>query len=79
MDIDREKAKAQNVSLDDIHTALQAYLGSYYVNDFFFQDRNWQVNVQADPRYRMQRRGHRPAGGPQRRRATACRWPRSSR
>jgi multidrug efflux pump subunit AcrB len=53
VDIDREKAKAQNVSLDDIHTALGAYLGSYYVNDFFFQDRNWQVNVQADPRYRM--------------------------
>ena len=67
VDIDREKAKAQNVSLDDIHTAMQAYLGSLYVNDFFFQDRNWQVNVQADPRYRMRRRGHRPAGGPQRR------------
>ena len=33
---------------------LQAYLGSFYVNDFFFQNRNWQVNVQAAPRYRMQ-------------------------
>ncbi len=32
---------------------MQAYLGSFYVNDFFFQDRNWQVNIQADPRYRM--------------------------
>ncbi len=53
VEIDREKAKAQSVSLDDIHTALQAYLGSFYVNDFFFQDRNWQVNIQADPRYRM--------------------------
>ena len=53
VDIDREKAKAQSVSLDDINTTLQAYLGSYYVNDFFFQDRNWQVNIQADPRYRM--------------------------
>jgi multidrug efflux pump len=53
VEIDREKAKAQNVSLDDVHTALQAYLGSYYVNDFFFEDRNWQVNVQADPRDRM--------------------------
>ena len=29
-------------------------LGSFYVNDFTFQNRNWQVNVQADPRYRMQ-------------------------
>jgi multidrug efflux pump len=52
-DIDREKAKAQSVSLDDIHATLQTYLGSSYVNDFSFQNRNWQVNVQADPRFRM--------------------------
>jgi multidrug efflux pump len=52
VDIDREKAKAQNVSLDEINTTLQAYLGSYYVNDFSFQGRNWQVNVQADPSFR---------------------------
>ncbi len=49
-----------------IHTTLQTYLGSAYVNDFSFQNRNWQVNVQADPRYRMRRRGHRAARGPQR-------------
>jgi multidrug efflux pump len=54
VDIDREKAKSQGVSLDEIHTTLQAFLGSAYVNDFSFQNRNWQVNVQADPRYRMQ-------------------------
>ena len=53
VDIDREKTKAQAVSLSDVNNTLQAYLGAYYVNDFFFQDRNWQVNVQADPRYRM--------------------------
>jgi multidrug efflux pump subunit AcrB len=52
VDIDREKAKAQNVSLDEINTTLQAYLGSVYVNDFSFQGRNWQVNVQADPSFR---------------------------
>ena len=52
VDIDREKAKAQNVSLDEINTTLQAYLGSLYVNDFSFQGRNWQVNVQADPSFR---------------------------
>jgi multidrug efflux pump len=51
--IDRGKAKAQGVSLNDVHLALQAYLGSFYVNDFTFQDRNWQVNVQADPKYRV--------------------------
>jgi multidrug efflux pump subunit AcrB len=52
VDIDREKAKAQNVSLDEINTTLQAYLGSVYVNDFSFQGRNWQVNIQADPSFR---------------------------
>ncbi len=37
VEIDREKAKAQNVSLDDVNNTLQSYLGSYYVNDFTFQ------------------------------------------
>lgn len=53
VDIDREKAKAIGVSLQEIYTTLQAYLGSAYVNDFTFQNRSWQVNVQADPRFRM--------------------------
>ena len=53
IDLDREKAKAIGVSLDEIYLTLQAYLGAAYVNDFSFQNRSWQVNVQADPRYRM--------------------------
>ncbi len=53
VEIDRDKAKAQSVSLDDVNNTLQTYLGSYYVNDFTFQNRNWQVNIQADPKYRM--------------------------
>jgi len=53
VDIDREKAKAQKVTLDDINKSLQASLGSFYVNDFTFQNRNWQVNVQADPAARL--------------------------
>jgi multidrug efflux pump len=53
VDVDEEKAKAQNINLKDIDATLQAYLGSFYVNDFFFQNRNWQVNLQAAPRYRM--------------------------
>ncbi|MBX3463570.1 MAG: multidrug efflux RND transporter permease subunit [Planctomycetes bacterium] len=53
VDIDREKAKAQRVSLDDVNRALQGYLGAFYVNDFTFLDRNWQVNLQADPRQRL--------------------------
>ncbi len=51
--IDRTKAKAQGVSLDDIHSTLQTYLGSTYVNDFSLANRNWQVNIQADSKYRL--------------------------
>jgi multidrug efflux pump len=53
VDIDREKASAQKVSLDEIYKTLQASLGSFYVNDFSFQNRNWQVNVQAEPANRL--------------------------
>jgi multidrug efflux pump len=53
VDVDEEKAKAQQIKLQDIDATLQSYLGSFYVNDFFFQNRNWQVNLQAAPSYRM--------------------------
>ncbi len=55
IDIDEEKAKAQQIKLKDIDETLQASLGSFYVNDFFFQNRNWQVNIQAAPSYRMKK------------------------
>jgi len=53
LDIDRKKAEAMGVSLTDVNNTLQTYLGSLYVNDFTFLNRNWQVNVQADPAFRM--------------------------
>ena len=53
--IDRDKLKAQKVSLDDVNQTLQAYLGGLYVNDVTLFNRNWQVNVQADARFRMRR------------------------
>jgi multidrug efflux pump len=53
VDIDREKVKSQRVSLDDVHKTLQGSLGALYVNDFFFLNRNWQVNLQADSRQRL--------------------------
>jgi multidrug efflux pump len=51
--IDRDKLKAQKVSLDDVNLTLQAYLGGLYVNDVTLFNRNWQVNVQADAKFRM--------------------------
>jgi multidrug efflux pump len=52
VDIDRTKVRTMGVALTDVFDALQAYLGSYYVNDFNRFGRTWQVNVQADARFR---------------------------
>src|SRR5438270_6637982 len=53
VDVDRVKAKKQGVALDDVFQTLQIYLGSAYVNDITLFNRNWQVNVQADAKYRL--------------------------
>ncbi len=52
-DIDRTKVKTMGVAISNVFDALQAYLGSYYVNDFNRFGRTWQVNVQAEPRFRV--------------------------
>jgi multidrug efflux pump len=52
-DIDRTKAKTLNVGLTDIFDTLQVYLGGYYVNDFNRFGRTWQVNLQAEPSFRL--------------------------
>ena len=51
--VDREKAKSQGVALGDIFDTMQVYLGSLYVNDFNLFGRTYQVNAQAEPRFRM--------------------------
>lgn len=50
--VDRDKAKAQGVSLTDLFTTLQVYLGSSYVNDFNKFGRTWRVMAQADGDFR---------------------------
>jgi multidrug efflux pump subunit AcrB len=52
LDIDRSKCLALGVPVSDVFNTLQVYLGSYYVNNFNEFGRTWQVNVQADPRFR---------------------------
>ncbi|HEY2908952.1 MAG TPA: efflux RND transporter permease subunit, partial [Gemmataceae bacterium] len=52
LEIDRTKCLALGVSMTDVFNALQYNFGSYYVNNFNEFGRNWQVNVQADPRFR---------------------------
>jgi multidrug efflux pump subunit AcrB len=53
VELDRSQAKKQGVAITDIFQTLQAYLGSAYVNDFTFENRNWQVSVQAEAKYRL--------------------------
>jgi multidrug efflux pump len=53
VDIDRTKCKTLGISLQDVFTCLQLYLGGYYANDFNEFGRTWQVNLQADPAYRI--------------------------
>lgn len=51
--IDRDKAKTHGVAISDIFDTLQVYLGSLYANDFNRFGRTYQVNVQADQRFRL--------------------------
>src|SRR5439155_7444551 len=52
-DIDRTKVRTMGLPPTEVFDALQAYLGSYYVNDFNRFGRTWQVNVQADAAFRV--------------------------
>jgi multidrug efflux pump len=53
-DIDREKARSQGVSLTDLFETMQVYLGSLYANDFNRFGRTYEVDVQADQRFRLE-------------------------
>src|SRR5581483_217923 len=52
LDIDRDKAQVLGVKVSDVFNALQSTLGGYYINDFNLFGRTWQVNVQAEARFR---------------------------
>jgi hydrophobe/amphiphile efflux-1 (HAE1) family protein len=52
LDIDRDKAQALGLSMNDVFSALQATLGGFYVNQFNLYGRVWQVNIEGEPAYR---------------------------
>ena len=54
LDIDRTKCMSLGVQVSDVFNTLQVYLGSFYVNNFNEFGRTWQVNLQADQRFRSQ-------------------------
>jgi len=50
--VDRQRALAAGLQLNEISSALQTFLGSTYVNDFQFNNRAYRVYVQADAQFR---------------------------
>ncbi|NEQ46494.1 MAG: efflux RND transporter permease subunit [Leptolyngbya sp. SIOISBB] len=52
IEVDRDRAKALDVDIDDVFSTLQTYIGSRYVNDFTQGQRTYRVYVQADQQFR---------------------------
>lgn len=52
VDLDREKARILNVSIDAIYAVMQSTFGSLYVNDFTYKGRNFRVILQSEGRFR---------------------------
>ncbi|MBE7712520.1 MAG: efflux RND transporter permease subunit [Cyanobacteria bacterium SIG26] len=52
IDVDIDKALAQNVSVSEIYSAINAYFAKTYVNDFNKYGRVYRVYLQADSQFR---------------------------
>ncbi len=52
IDVDYEKALKQGVSVSDIYTTMQAFMGGAFVNYFNRFGRQWQVYLQAEGEFR---------------------------
>ncbi|NEI72035.1 multidrug efflux RND transporter permease subunit [Rhizobium lusitanum] len=52
LNIDRVQAERLKVPISTIFTALQAQLGSSYINNFNIMGQVYQVNIEADQQYR---------------------------
>ena len=50
--VDKTKAQAMQVSLNDLYTSLQGTFGTLYVNDFTYLGRSFKVMIQAAGAYR---------------------------
>jgi hydrophobe/amphiphile efflux-1 (HAE1) family protein len=48
LDIDRDKAQALGLSMNDVFTGLQSTLGGFFVNNFNLYGRTWQVNIEGE-------------------------------
>jgi HAE1 family hydrophobic/amphiphilic exporter-1/multidrug efflux pump len=52
VEVDREKALALGIPVSDVFAALQAQMGSLYINDFNKSGRTYRVTMQADAAFR---------------------------
>jgi multidrug efflux pump subunit AcrB len=52
--VDREKARAMGVPVNQVFAVMQSTFGSCYVNDFNYLGRLWQVNLQSEADFRSQ-------------------------
>lgn len=52
IDLDRDKARALNVPINQIYSVLQSTFGSLYVNDFTYLGRNFRVTLQSEEKFR---------------------------
>jgi multidrug efflux pump len=52
VNLNRERAKALGVPIDEAYNTLAATLGTFYVNDFNRYGRTWQVLMSAEPQQR---------------------------
>lgn len=50
--VNKDKAKAMNVTLADLYGVIQNTYGQGYVNDFNLYGRTFQVNIQSDSQFR---------------------------
>ena len=50
--VNRERAKALGIPISDIFDTLQAYFGTFYINDFLKFGRIYHVQTEADPHFR---------------------------
>src|SRR5262249_42151812 len=53
IEIDREKTKAVQLTMDQVFATLAGYLGSAYVDQFNKFGRTFQIYVQGDSRFRL--------------------------
>ena len=53
VNLNHTRAKLLGIPVGEVYNTLQAYLGSYYVNDFNIFGRVYRVQLQADPEFRQ--------------------------